>query len=272
MLAALVTVKMLESREMPLSREEQSSLFTASAEKQEKRESFLNDYTRMMQQDFFVLLDVSETDGAEEVRKSYVQLAKKYHPDRYLQDNISNDLKQKINTLFQRIGEAYETLSDPVRKKAYIGEMTGTGKKKDSEAADILKAETAFQKGLVLLKVNNFTEARSEFEKAVELYSKYICYLAWTLFKSTEKQAEKDQAKKMLLKSLQMNPDLDKAHFFLGHILKDEGKEREAEKRFERAIQCNPNNTEALRELRLFQMRKPTNGRAASLLGKMFKK
>jgi CheY-like chemotaxis protein len=58
LLTALVTVKMLESREMPLSPDEQSTLFTASPEKQEKRESFLNDYTRMMQQDFFVLLGV----------------------------------------------------------------------------------------------------------------------------------------------------------------------------------------------------------------------
>ena len=118
-------------------------------------------------------------------------------------------------------------------------------------------------------------EARKEMEKAVNLYPKepeYICYLAWTMFKGAKDQAEKEQAKKMVLKSLQMNPDLDKAHFFLGSILKDEGKEKEAEKRFERAIQCNPNNTEALRELRLFQMRKPTSGKAASLLGKMFKK
>ncbi len=275
LLTTLLLVNMLESREMPLSPEEQSTLFTDAPEKQEKREAFLNDYTKIMQEDYFALLGISLDSDTETVRKSYVQLAKKYHPDRYLQDNLSNDLKQKINTLFQRIGEAYETLSDPVRKKNYMAELTGSGKKKDSEAADIIQAETSFQKGLVLLKVNNFAGARVELEKAVNLYPKepeYITYLAWTLFKSSGKPVDKDQAKKMTLKALQMNPDLDKAHFFLGHMLKDEGKEREAEKRFERAIQCNPNNTEALRELRLFQMRKPANGKAASLLGKMFKK
>lgn len=275
LITALLIVNMLESREMPLSPEEQSTLFTSAPEKQKKRESFLNDYTRMMQEDFFALLGIPHEAKAEDVRKSYVQLAKKYHPDRYLQDNISNDLKQKINTLFQRIGEAYETLSDATRKSVYLGELTGTGKKKSSEAADILKAETCFQKGLVLLKVNNFAGAKKELETAVQLYPKepeYICYLAWTLFKGSDKPVDKDQAKKMTLKALQMNPDLDKAHFFLGHMLKEEGKEREAEKRFERAIQCNPNNTEALRELRLFQMRKPSDGKAAALLGKMFKK
>ncbi len=275
LLTTLLMVNMLESREMPLSPEEQSTLFTDAPEKQEKREAFLSDYTKMMQEDYFALLGVSQDSDVESVRKSYVQLAKKYHPDRYLQDNISNDLKQKINTLFQRIGEAYATLSDPVRKKNYLADLSGTGKKKDSEAADIVLAETSFQKGLVLLKVNNFAGARGELEKAVNLYPKepeYIIYLAWTLFKSAEKPVDKDQAKKMVLKALQMNPDLDKGHFFLGHMLKDEGKEREAEKRFERAIQCNPNNTEALRELRLFQMRKPADGKATSLLGKMFKK
>ncbi len=275
LLTALLMVRMLESREMPLSPEEQSTLFTDAPARQEKRESCLGDNTRMMQEDYFALLGLGHDAGTEEVRRSYVQLAKKYHPDRYLQDNISTDLKQKINTLFQRISEAYDTLSDPVGRKKYLDELTGTGKKRDTEAADILKAETSFQKGLVLLKVNNFAEARKEFEVAVKLYAKepeYLCYLAWTLFKGATKPVEKDQAKKMLLKALQMNQDLDKGHLFLGRILKDEGKEREAEKRFERAIQCNPKNTEALRELRLFQMRKPTNGKAASLLGKMFKK
>ena len=119
---------------------------------------------------------------------------------------------------------------------------------------------------MVLLRVNNFDGARKELETAVQLYPKepeYICYLAWTLFKVSDKSVDKDQAKKMILKALQMNPDLDKGHFFLGHMLKDEGKDREAEKRFERAIQCNPNNTEALREFRLYQLRKPNNGKDA---------
>jgi len=275
LLTTLLLVKMLESRENPLSPEEQSTLFTSAPEKQEKREQFLSDYAKMMQGDYFALLNVKHEASTEEVRKSYVQLAKKYHPDRYLQDNLSNDLKQKINALFQRIGEAYETLSNPVQKNEYLKELTGKGDKKGSEATDIIMAETAFQKGLVMLKVNDFAKARVELEKAVKLYAKepeYICHLAWAIFKDSENDVDRDQAKKMILKAMQMNPDMDKAHFYLGHILKEEGKTREAEKRFERAIQCNPNNTEALRELRLFQMRKPSDGKASSLLGKMFKK
>ncbi|PLY02170.1 MAG: hypothetical protein C0623_04065 [Desulfuromonas sp.] len=275
LLATLLLVKMLESREMPLSPEEQSTLLAGAPEKKEKRQKFQNDYARMMQQDYFALLGVEHQASTDNVRKAYVQLAKKYHPDRYLQENISNDLKKKINSLFQRIGEAYETLSNPARKNEYLKELTGKGKKKENEAADILHAETAFQKGLVLLKVNDFAKAKIELEKAVKLYAKepeYLCHLAWARFKDSDSDVEKDQAKKMLLKAIQMNPDMDKGHFYLGHMLKEEGKEREAEKRFERAIQCNPDNTEALRELRLFQMRKPRNGKAAALLGKMFKK
>jgi len=272
--AALLSVKMLESRETPLSPEEQATLFEDAPVKNEKREEFLNDYSRMMQQDYFALLGVSRDAGTEEVRKSFVRLAKKYHPDRYLHDNISNDLKHKINTLFQQIGEAYELLSKPDGRQKYRAELKGTVKK-DTEAADILLAESAFQKGLVLIKVNKFAEAKKELEKAVKLYSEepeYACHLAWVKYKLAETDKEREQAKSMLLQGLHVNPDLDKGHLYMGNILKAEGKEREAEKRFERAIQCNPNNTEALRELRLFQMRKPREGKASSLLGKMFKK
>ena len=53
-----------------------------------------------------------------------------------------------------------------------------------------------------------------------------------------------------------MNPKLSLTHLYLGYICKDEGNEKEAQLRFERALLCNPNGTEALRELRLMSMRK----------------
>jgi len=68
-----------------------------------------------------------------------------------------------------------------------------------------------------------------------------------------------------------MNPNLFIAHLYHGYMLKDEGRMREAEKRFELAIQYNPNCTEALRELRLMNLRRDKDGEGG-LLGKLFKK
>ncbi len=52
-------------------------------------------------------------------------------------------------------------------------------------------------------------------------------------------------------KSINLNPKLDKSYLFLGYMHKATGRPDKAEKQFEKAIQANPDCTEALRELRL---------------------
>ena len=48
-----------------------------------------------------------------------------------------------------------------------------------------------------------------------------------------------------------LSPKLDKGYLFLGYVHKATGRPDKAEKQFERALQSNPDCTEALRELRL---------------------
>jgi len=54
-----------------------------------------------------------------------------------------------------------------------------------------------------------------------------------------------------LERAIRLNPKVDKSYLFLGYIFKASGRPDKAEPQFERAIQCNPDCTEALRELRL---------------------
>ena len=51
--------------------------------------------------------------------------------------------------------------------------------------------------------------------------------------------------------AVNLNPKMDKGYLFLGYIHKATGRPDRAERQFEKAIQCNPDCTEALRELRL---------------------
>ncbi len=58
---------------------------------------------------------------------------------------------------------------------------------------------------------------------------------------------------------------------YLGYRSTDEGKEKEAQRRFERAIPYNPNCTETLRELRAMSMRKgEVDKEKKGLFGKMY--
>lgn len=66
----------------------------------------------MQIKDFYKSLGVDEKAGADEIKKAYRQLAKKYHPDANPNDKAAEDR-------FKDISEAYDVLSDPQKRKKY---------------------------------------------------------------------------------------------------------------------------------------------------------
>ncbi|MBW4577915.1 MAG: J domain-containing protein [Aphanothece sp. CMT-3BRIN-NPC111] len=65
------------------------------------------------QNSYYALLGLHPCASALEIRRTYRQLSKRYHPD-------TTDLPKKIATVkFQQLNEAYATLSNPERRIAY---------------------------------------------------------------------------------------------------------------------------------------------------------
>lgn len=62
--------------------------------------------------DYYDLLGVSKTASAEDLKKAYRAMAKKYHPD-------ANPNNKEAEEKFKEINEAYEVLSDSQKKTAY---------------------------------------------------------------------------------------------------------------------------------------------------------
>ncbi len=274
LLAALLIAEVIESREIPVA----GGSFAPEPgptpiDKQQLRESVLADYARLMPLDHFALLGVARNASTEEIRHNYFNLAKQYHPDHFQRQYLSPDLLIKVNQLFQRIGAAYHLLTDPVARRDYTESLGGKTKPHQIDVSDILQAETAFQKGLVFLRTKNYHEALEAFAWSIKLNPKepeYLTQYAWAKFKCNPTDKERlSEALQALQLSLDLNHKLDKTHLYLGYLLKESGREAEAEKRFEKAIKCNPNCTEALRELRLMNMRR---GNASGLFDRVFKK
>jgi CheY-like chemotaxis protein/tetratricopeptide (TPR) repeat protein len=271
LLAALLTTGILVTRLEPEEPKEGAGCDETELTRA-RRESFLKDYARMMGQDYFTLLDVSESDAREQVRKSYYNMVKKYHPDRFFEQNGLPDLKDKVNALFQRISDAHETLSDTEAKARYLNDPQGGGKSSTSSLEKILQAETAFQKGIVLLKVKKYDQAQKAFAQALEISpneAEYLMYESWSAYKFNPKATDVIiNTRKNLLRAIELNPQLSLAHLFLGYVCKDEGDETKALRLFKKAIKCNPNCTEALREIRLMSIRKDKERKG--LFGRMF--
>ena len=71
-----------------------------------------------MKENYYEILEVSTKASPEIVKKAYITLVKKYHPD--LQDDSK---KEEYENKLKKINEAYEVLSDETKRKKYDLEL-----------------------------------------------------------------------------------------------------------------------------------------------------
>ena len=79
--------------------------------------------------DYYDVLGVSPGAGAEEIKRAYRQLARRYHPD------ISGDDRA---VAFLEASRAYEVLADPTRRRSYDAKRTKTPASPQTGGADPL--------------------------------------------------------------------------------------------------------------------------------------
>jgi DNA-binding response OmpR family regulator/curved DNA-binding protein CbpA len=203
----------------------------------------------------FEVLSVRPDASEFEVRNAFAALARENHPDR-LGPDASGEARAFAEDIFQQLSLAHDTLVDRGRRAEYELQLKkGIQRSDGEEVARILAAEQRFREGEQLLQESRFGGARAAFEEATQLYpdeAEFHACLGWAAWLSSGSAA---QARAPLERALQLNPRIDRAYVFRGHIAKALGNAREAEAEFEKALLCNPACAEALRELRL--ARKP---------------
>jgi molecular chaperone DnaJ len=126
----------------------------------------------MPPRDLYSVLGVSRKAGADEIKKAYRKLAREYHPDR-------NQGDKESEARFKEVQEAYDTLSDPEKRKQYDagGMFSGFGPRGfggggfTSDLGDIFSTVFGRRGGArqVPLQGRDLeTEVRLSFEQAME--------------------------------------------------------------------------------------------------------
>lgn len=86
--------------------------------------------------DYYKVLGVPEQAEEEQIKQSYRKLAKKYHPD-------LNPDNPEAEARFKEVVEAYETLGDAEKRKAYDLKRKRTGEGRRQERGQAAKAPDA---------------------------------------------------------------------------------------------------------------------------------
>jgi tetratricopeptide (TPR) repeat protein len=209
---------------------------------------------------FFEVLGVSTDCRDDDVRGVYVDLAKRTHPDRF--SGYSDAVKRLAEEIFGLVSQAHEHLADRRSREAYRLELAKGEREAEAmeESRRAVEAERHFQQGEVALRNKRNEQAHEEFLQAVELYpeeGEYLAYLGWTRFLTGNGKTEaRDEALKALKRAAKLAPDSDKPYLLLGQIFKSLGDPERAERMFLKAVQLKSDCVEALRELRLINLRR----------------
>ena len=210
--------------------------------------------------DYFSMLDIARDATQEEVESSFFALAKRWHPDR-LPSELA-PLREACSRVFGRMSEARATLSDAAQRAQYMRLLAdGSGSPAMQETvAKVLEAATNFQKAEVCFRRNDMAQAESFCRKALEADTTqpdYHAMLAWILALKPENQApEKTRVSmQMLDRAIEMSEKCERAYFWRGMLHKRLGRPDMAVRDFKRAVNLNPRNIDAAREIRLYRMR-----------------
>jgi curved DNA-binding protein CbpA len=202
-------------------------------------------YEQMGKQDYYQMLGLGRHFTGEELRKAYRNLVKAYHPDRHYGSTLT-DLKEKLETIFNNVCEAYKTLGNEADRSRYDRDLReGTEKTRQDKPVD-KKAVAAeqFEFGMKAYAERDFRSAEASFEWACTYDPNNATYFYYKgLAQKNIPQRGRD-AEESFKTALNLNPILG-YHLELGNFYLQYGRKTLALSQFREALKKDPTSESA---------------------------
>ncbi|MFO0563745.1 MAG: DnaJ domain-containing protein [Polyangiales bacterium] len=209
----------------------------------------------MDEQTYYEMLGVAKNASMDEIRGSFMKMAAKWHPDRA----PTAAAKEAYQRVFAMVNEAHQTLSDETARGRYnrIAQDGGGTPAAQRKVLAMLEASSLAQKADIHHRRREFAEAEKLARQAAEMHRDdpaVVTVLGAVLLEKTD-AASLDEAIVALTEAVTLAPKNDRAQVLIANAFKRKGDNAKSLEHFRLALEANPKNIDAAREVRLADMR-----------------
>ena len=233
----------------------------------ERRREILEAWEGLKTRNHFEVLGLSRSAGEAEVKEAYFGLAKRFHPDVHHGDSLG-DLRDELEEVFIRLGEAYEVLRDP-RKRGEYEERLGRQRPKPAAAGagpaasgpaepaapepprdpeeETRQAEESIRRATKLFEQEKYWDAIQLLQPAIEaVQGKTRLRGQLTLARCYAKNPKwSKEAESVLLTATRESPEAVDAWALLGELYAQKGLRTRAVTMYRKVLELKPDHEDA---------------------------
>ncbi len=220
----------------------------------------------------YALLEVDKVAAPGTIQAAYVKLAKVWHPDK-LPPGMHHR-RDDATRLFAKLTEARRVLCDTDMRQSYDHELE-TGESEEATVTRVIEAAGEFRKAELLVRRNDYGAALQHAEtayKADKDQPEYAALYAFVVLQSAPDLDAKriEELAEIADHAVKADKENIRIRLYRAYVLKRAGRELEAMRDFKFVARNDRHNVDALRELRLFNLRREREEKAGGIFGGLF--
>lgn len=207
--------------------------------------------------DYYQIFGLSQGNcSMDRLKERYFELTRQFGPDTLMR--LSGEDAAAAQDLLSAVTNAYNTLSDVVKKERYdelLGaDKIGLGQKGDER----FQAKVQYQSGKVFIEMEEWDNAQQALQDACNIdpdNGHYLAHLAWATYRNPQNatsRAMQDKARQLLNRALTLERSAE-GHAFKGWILLEGAQDSLAEAEFTKALKLDARQVLARKGLHTIQ-------------------